>query len=301
MAQATATFEAGTQGATIATTDTGSTSAWDVVTLPTGTGVLIYDNTHVYGTRAAQLKAGTSATTAILQWSTATLGSLTDAYGRFYIWMGSYPGNINNEIQFRNTGTIRARLRVNLTGKLELINSAGSIVATSTNSVALSQWNRVEFRVTFSATVGFFEVLLFTNPDSTTATETVGTGVANLNLGGASANEFLIGTISTQTSWTHWLDNIVWGATSYPGPVGGAGLVNSVAPSISGSLVVGSTVTASPGTWTPTPSSFTYFWHRADDNVGTNLVEIASATGATYTLDPADASKYIQVGVIPVP
>ncbi len=302
MAQATATFEAGTQGATIATSDTGSTSAWDVVTLPAGTGSLTYDNTHIYGTRAAKLTAGSTSTTAILQWSSATLGSISDAFGRFYIYMTANPGNINNEIQFRSTGTVRARIRINTTGKLELINSLNAVVATSTNSVALNQFNRVEFHVTFSATVGFFEALLFTSPDSSTATETIGTGVSNLNLGGASANEFLIGTISTQTSWTHWLDNIVWGAASYPGPASSSSaLVNSVAPSISGSMVVGSTVTASPGTWTPTPSSFTYFWHRADDNIGTNLVEIASATGSTYTLDPADAAKYIQVGVIPVP
>ncbi len=301
MTQATATFEAGTQGATIATSDTGSTSAWDVVTLPAGTGSLIYDNTHVYGTRAAKLTAGSTSTTAILQWSSVTLGSISDAYGRFYIWASAFPGNSNNEIQFRNTGTVRARLKINTAGKIELSNSLNSIVATSTNSIALSQWNRVEFHLTFSSSVGFFEALLFTSPDSSSATETIGTGVSNLNLGGASANEFLIGAISTQTNWTHWLDNIVWGATSYPGPFTSGALVNSVPPSVSGNFVVGSTVTASPGTWTPTPSSFTYFWHRADDAVGTNLQEISTATGATYTLDPADAAKYIQAGVIPVP
>ncbi len=301
MAQATATFEAGTQGNTIATSDTGSANAWDAVTLPAGTGSLTYDNTHVYGALAAKFTAGSTSTTAILQWSSVTLGSISDAFGRFYIWMSANPGSINNIIQFRSTGTVRARIRVNPTGKIELINSSNSVVATSTNSVALSQWNRIEFHVTFSASVGFLEAKLFTSPDSSTATETIGTGVANLNLGGASANEFLIGTISTQTNWTHWLDNIVWGAASYPGPVGGSGLVNSVAPSVSGNLVVGSTVTASPGTWTPTPSSFTYFWHRADDNIGTNLQEITTATGSTYTLDPVDATKYIQAGVIPVP
>ncbi len=80
-----------------------------------------------------------------------------------------------------------------------------------------------------------------------------------------------------------------------------SGLVNVVPPSVTGSLVVGSTLTANAGTWTPVPSSFTYGWHRADDASGTNLQEITGATGSTYTLDVADTSKYIQAVVIPVP
>ncbi len=76
---------------------------------------------------------------------------------------------------------------------------------------------------------------------------------------------------------------------------------NTVPPSVSGSLNIGGTLTADPGTWSPTPGSYTYFWHRAEDTVGTNLQEISTATGATYTLDSADANMYLQAGVIPNP
>ncbi len=81
---------------------------------------------------------------------------------------------------------------------------------------------------------------------------------------------------------------------------GSSGFTNTVAPTVTGTFTVGSTVTANAGTWSPTPSSFNYFWHRADDTVGTNLQEISGATGATYTLAAADSSKYIQAGVIPL-
>ncbi len=300
MSQATNNYEGGVQGNTIATSDAGSGSAWDVVTLPAGTGSLTYDNTHVYNLLAGKYFCGTTSTTAHTQWSTATLGAITDAYGRFYVYMGAFPFNVNNQCGFFNTGTTRCRLVINTTGKLTVVDAAGVTQATSTNAIALNQWNRVEFHVTFSATVGFMEIKLFQNADSTTPTETL-TSAATLNFGGASANEFRIGYGSNQTSRTQWIDNVVWGATSYPGPAAtSSALVNTVPPTVTGTLTVGSTVTANPGTWTPTPSSFTYFWHRADDNIGTNLVEIG-ATGSTYTLDPADASKYIQVGVIPVP
>jgi hypothetical protein len=76
------------------------------------------------------------------------------------------------------------------------------------------------------------------------------------------------------------------------------GFSNTVPPTLTGALGVGGTLTINPGTWTPTPASFTYYWHRADNTAGANLVEIG-ATGATYTLAAGDTSKYIRAGVIP--
>ncbi len=78
-----------------------------------------------------------------------------------------------------------------------------------------------------------------------------------------------------------------------------AGFTNTVPPTVTGALAVGGTLTISNGTWDPTPSSFQYYWHREDDALGTNLVEIG-ATGSTYTLAAADVGKYIRAGVIPV-
>jgi hypothetical protein len=218
VAQATNNFEGGTNGNTIATSDTGSGNAWDAVTLPAGTGTLTYDTAHTYGALAGKLVCGTTSTTAYLQWSTATLGSITgDAYGRFYVYMTSNPFNINAQCLFRNNGTNRCRLSINTAGKIEVRDKSGVVQATSTNSLALNQWNRVEFHVTFATSTGFMEVKLFQNADSTTATETL-TSASNLDFGGTTNNEFLIGWVSSQTSRTQWLENIVWGAASYPGP-----------------------------------------------------------------------------------
>lgn len=46
-------------------------------------------------------------------------------------------------------------------------------------------------------------------------------------------------------------------------------------------------------------SGTTFKWYRSDDNTGTNRIEIAGATGETYTLTSDDANKYIQFAVIP--
>jgi hypothetical protein len=67
--------------------------------------------------------------------------------------------------------------------------------------------------------------------------------------------------------------------------------VNTVAPVISGTAVVGQTLSSTTGTWTgaPTPT-YTYQWKRNGSN-------IASATSSTYTLVQADATFAITCAV----
>jgi hypothetical protein len=62
--------------------------------------------------------------------------------------------------------------------------------------------------------------------------------------------------------------------------------VNRTRPSISGSPVVGSTLTANSGTWTGA-STFSYQWQLCDSS-GNNCVNIAGATGKTYGVRSSD-------------
>ena len=61
-------------------------------------------------------------------------------------------------------------------------------------------------------------------------------------------------------------------------------------PTITGTVRVGSTLTAVPGAWSPTPTSFTYQWTRGG-------VPISGATGSTLVLSGADAGSVIRVVV----
>jgi len=58
--------------------------------------------------------------------------------------------------------------------------------------------------------------------------------------------------------------------------------VNTVAPVISGTMVVGQTLTTTNGTWTNSPTSFTYKWYKG-------ITAIVGATSSTYILVQADA------------
>jgi len=63
---------------------------------------------------------------------------------------------------------------------------------------------------------------------------------------------------------------------------------NITLPVISGTTVVGSVLTTTDGTWTNSPTSFTYKWFR-------NSVLISGATSINYTLVQADAGTSIKV------
>ena len=71
--------------------------------------------------------------------------------------------------------------------------------------------------------------------------------------------------------------------------------VNTAPPSMSGSFVTGSVITANPGTWTGRqPISFSYGWRRCD-SAGGNCASVAS--GRTYRLGSADVNHKLRVSV----
>jgi hypothetical protein len=88
-------------------------------------------------------------------------------------------------------------------------------------------------------------------------------------------------------------------ATSAPSAVvsSAAAPTNRAAPSVSGSLRVGSTLTASEGSWDGAPTGFAFTWSRCDAN-GDSCATIDGATAATYTLGQADAGAALRVSVV---
>lgn len=72
---------------------------------------------------------------------------------------------------------------------------------------------------------------------------------------------------------------------------GGLAPSNTVVPTVTGSAVQGSTLTASTGTWANMPASYAYRWLRG-------ATVISGATASTYTLQAGDVGSQIRVGVI---
>ncbi len=79
---------------------------------------------------------------------------------------------------------------------------------------------------------------------------------------------------------------------------------NTVQPAISGTAAVGQTLTGSNGTWTDSPTSFTYQWVRcaagggASD--GSDCAVISGATTASYVVDTGDVGFTLRFRVTAV-
>ena len=71
---------------------------------------------------------------------------------------------------------------------------------------------------------------------------------------------------------------------------------NSAVPVITGTTRTGATLTASNGSWTSSPTSYSYQWRRAA-TAGGSYSDISSATNRTYVLTDTDIDKYIKVSV----
>jgi uncharacterized membrane protein len=71
---------------------------------------------------------------------------------------------------------------------------------------------------------------------------------------------------------------------------------NTAAPAISGTPQEGSTLTGSNGTWTNSPTKFTYAWLRCD-NKGNSCATVNGATKNTYVIASGDVNTTIRFRV----
>jgi hypothetical protein len=71
---------------------------------------------------------------------------------------------------------------------------------------------------------------------------------------------------------------------------------NTVPPAISGVAQVGQTLTADTGSWSGSPTGFSYQWQHCDE-AASSCADIPGATASTYTLTDAEASTNVRVAV----
>jgi hypothetical protein len=72
--------------------------------------------------------------------------------------------------------------------------------------------------------------------------------------------------------------------------------VNTALPKISGTPTEGSTLTASTGTWTNRPTSYTYQWEQCD-TTGAGCTSVIGQTRSSYLASPADIGSTLRVAV----
>ena len=104
-----------------------------------------------------------------------------------------------------------------------------------------------------------------------------GDGAANNNIGWGQGANNAIGWGSVYAVSSAGRTDIIGVTATAP--------VNTVLPVVSGTTYVGDLLTTTDGTWSGSPTSFSYQWKRGATNIGTNA--------NTYTLVSADANTNI--------
>jgi hypothetical protein len=110
------------------------------------------------------------------------------------------------------------------------------------------------------------------------------------------ANKGSFSTPASLTNQLYYIDNV--NVNSYAAPA------NTVAPTVSGTLKVGKTVTANVGTWSGAAGTTTYKWYACKVKKTTAAASVTSAakcsaisggTSATLKLKSAQKGKYLRV------
>jgi len=211
----TANAEGGVQGATVGTGEAGSGDPWDSIV---GTPLITYDDEHAHGTRAYRVTLSGTTTAQQLVWG-SSVGTVTEMWGRLYLWSAAHPAdNRFGLIRMMNGGSQAARLIYQVDGTLQLSDAGNGPEITTSATVATGQWVRIEWRVQFVAVGAAVEIRLYNDAESTVATEVVsGTAIGI----GAACDSVQVGAFlnALPCTWDGWLDDIEINDTGFPGPV----------------------------------------------------------------------------------
>lgn len=104
------------------------------------------------------------------------------------------------------------------------------------------------------------------------------------------------GSTVTSVSLAPMTAAILRASAAAPAPPPPAGPAAKTPPAISGMTKVGKTLTATTGTWTGSPTSFSYSWSRCDSR-GANCSPIPGAEAGTYLLTSSDGGWTLRVSV----
>lgn len=230
MAATSNTFEGLSNGTGITSGNSGGASgdAFDLMTLGSGATATADTSKSAHGSVSMKLATGVSAADCVAEW-TSKIGTQTTLFVRMYLWIPSNPGTNHRLFDLVASPNLCGALYLTTTGKVEAVDTGGGQMTITTNSVALSQWIRVEAKYTASATVGQAEVRLYNSADSTTADE-IKISAASFNTQ-ASFNEYRFGAAGDPmpANRTIWYDDIGLSTVAFLGPAGAA-LVPQIKP-----------------------------------------------------------------------
>lgn len=202
----------GTQLTTGNSGGAGNGDAFNVVEIG-ATGSPSFDNAQsVLGGQSCKFTTRSDGHINFVEWDT----TLSNYYGRFYVMFNQTMQANDYLYDAGSGGAEESVIAANASNQIELIDASLAVKATSTTAFANQVWNRIEFQVVNSLTVGQIEARLFVgaNVNGLVPDEIVRTA-ANLNTGNGSSAQHVFGNISigNKPDSVIWIDELVVGET----------------------------------------------------------------------------------------
>lgn len=210
------TGEGGTNTTAVTTGNSGGASgnAWDVVSTG-GTGSITYDNTHARGSLAYKLVGDTASVQYLTR--TTSIGTLGEAWGRFYLYMTALPASALGLVRVRVAGVQSMRLQMNTAGQIEVRKNSGNTqIGSVATACATGQFVRVEWHLKATTTNAALECRLYNTADSTTPTDSFSSTTETLT--SANFDEINLGHHNATTPGTIWIDDTAVSTNGWIGP-----------------------------------------------------------------------------------
>ena len=216
-------FEGGIPlGATVSTVNSGggSGNAFDSVTTSTTHATVTFDSAESDAAGLLSGKIATDATSgnAYVTWQTS-LGLQTQVWFRVYCYFTAFPAGNLRLIRLESSATTQcALIEITTAGQVRTLNAASTTLTTSTATIPLNRWFRLEGYCIGSPNLGQVQVKLFsTSPYGPVsgADETDTSAAANTL---SSIGKIDFGNPNSSASTTFWIDDLGVSNTGYIGP-----------------------------------------------------------------------------------
>lgn len=213
--------EAGVTGTAVTAAGSGGGPDTAFTTVTTG-GTFNFSNAHfAHGSLSYLCETGASAATNVAAWGSGVLStSPASLYGRVSVYLPSAPGNLVQMCKFIAGATQVGRVVINTSAEVELIDSGGTVRYTSSTSLELGVWNRIEFHMVSSASVGVLQLRLYTaGVDNISPDEDSGP-ITGLNTAGGAVTTVQVGILAPVANVVIFYDDLALDDTTWNGPAG---------------------------------------------------------------------------------
>lgn len=167
-------------------------------------GGITLDDTHCLGTRSFKITDASSAQQ--LAWTSAKLGTVSELWGRMFLWYSATPNTPIGLIRPTTGGSQAARIRMNGDGTLTLADGGNAAEITTASALPSGQWVRIEWHIQFVATSATVELETYNSYQSLTTTESLSASAGGI---GTNCDTVQFGAFTSGSyTFTAWMDGI---------------------------------------------------------------------------------------------